>query len=412
MTVQPASRLALAEGGDEARSGLDAAGDLVALARSARVAVDDLPGLGASPTGWAALAVGLRGVGTLIALRQLQSRQRQSLILGICDRVRGRPRAGWADFVLATRTIRSRPMWRSARQTWTINMSGSALGADLLHAVPRGVPWRRWRPCCGWACAAGARRRGTTLDTPARWSPDKAPETVRCARRQHPQGRGLPFSARCSRLWRIVHARRLGPGPLPPRPRGAERQQFKWFAYVGILTITCLFVAICSSFSSVCWSRGRSGVFFFDDGPWSLWLSRPGAVSRSGSRPRPVAILRHRLYDVAVVINRTLVYGSLTAALGAHLLGSCCSFLLASRGVGARRRRPPRSPSPPSPSVPHGPASRRCRPSLLSPPVRRDVGRVEAFGAHLRDGSPRGAEHDLRGVVAGDRPARPTYRCG
>jgi len=81
--------------------------------------------------------------------------------------------------------------------------------------------------------------------------------------------------------------------------RGDERQQLKWFAYaVGVMVV--LFVS---------WfSLALAGIVTPDSLLWTVpLLGLPVAVG--------IAILRHRLYDIDAVINKTLVYGALSASL-------------------------------------------------------------------------------------------------
>jgi hypothetical protein len=80
------------------------------------------------------------------------------------------------------------------------------------------------------------------------------------------------------------------------RARGEERQQLKWFAYAGALVIIFLV-------SGPLILPGGSAL-----GTGLLIALLPVAAG--------IAILRYRLYDIDRLINRTLVYGLLTAILG------------------------------------------------------------------------------------------------
>jgi len=94
------------------------------------------------------------------------------------------------------------------------------------------------------------------------------------------------------------------------RAIGVERQQIKWFAYAAAANISgqiCAYII--------------PGVI---DTP--LWFERAGFALNIATIPAipvsiGIAILRYRLYEIDALINRTLVYGSLTATLIALYFG-------------------------------------------------------------------------------------------
>ncbi len=94
------------------------------------------------------------------------------------------------------------------------------------------------------------------------------------------------------------------------RARGEQRQQIKWLAFAGALAGTCV-IAFTALYEVV----GE------DVANAAIMLGVLGLPLAAG-----IAILRYRLYDIDVVINRALVYGVLTATLAAAYLG--CVLLL------------------------------------------------------------------------------------
>jgi hypothetical protein len=90
---------------------------------------------------------------------------------------------------------------------------------------------------------------------------------------------------------------------------GVERQQLKWLAYAagGLVIVTILVIITIA----------------LDTPRWYEWVANAISVVVTPSVPIAIgiAILRYRLYEIDVIINRTLVYGSLTAVLVALYFG-------------------------------------------------------------------------------------------
>jgi hypothetical protein len=88
------------------------------------------------------------------------------------------------------------------------------------------------------------------------------------------------------------------------RSRGIERQQIKWFLYAAALPLVFSVSVLASDFLPEIVSSVALGLAL---------VALPAAIG--------VAVLRYRLYDIDVIINRSLVYGSLTATLALVYFG-------------------------------------------------------------------------------------------
>ena len=112
------------------------------------------------------------------------------------------------------------------------------------------------------------------------------------------------------------------------RTRGVERQQLKWFAYaVAVLAGSTILTNVVSEALGVGWLR------------WVGYL--PTIVGLVGWPVAVgIAILRYRLYNIDLIINRTLVYVTLTAVLALVYLGGVSATQAIFRALTGQEHQP------------------------------------------------------------------------
>ena len=103
------------------------------------------------------------------------------------------------------------------------------------------------------------------------------------------------------------------------RASGVERQQLKWFAFAAVLGASFLVG------QQLIWLAAILKVYILGGEPLFLGPSLENLLNTLINvcfyAGVGIAILRYRLYDIDIIINRTLVYGSLTVSLALIYFG-------------------------------------------------------------------------------------------
>jgi hypothetical protein len=188
----------------------------------------------------------------------------------------------------------------AAQWVWAPGIGLLLTFVPLLFPTGR-LPSRRWRPVA-WLSALPVVLI-PALTAPALW-PHRGLALVE-ASTDEPLGQGqalVVFAA----FWLMVGCGLACLTALAlrfRRSRGIERQQLKWFLFACVITIT-IFIVIQPATSQ-----------------WELGLLLTLPVVPAIPVAAGIAILRYRLYEIDRIINRTVVYGTLTVILGLGYAG-------------------------------------------------------------------------------------------
>jgi hypothetical protein len=212
----------------------------------------------------------------------------------------------------------------------------------------------------------------------------------------------VPFCILASAVSLVLRYRRAG---------GEVRQQIKWVAFVAsIVGLLYLCAMVVSQLVLLSWNGANP-----PSAP--LWLDLLFSVAVLGFAGVPVAIgfavLRYRLYDIDIIINRTLVYGSLTAMLVVIYFGGVATMQTLFRALTGQEQQPQLAVVVSTLAIAalFNPLRKRIQSFIDRRFYRRkyDARRtVEAFSARLRDETDlETLNRDLAGVI--EETLQPTH---
>lgn len=228
------------------------------------------------------------------------------------------------------------PVMFDALTLWSWALPLGLLGTFMVMLFPDGrLPSRRWRPLA-WLSGTAILLASVALTV----EPGPLPHRGGV---RNPLGiEGYPWipavltacllllalcilASALSLIWRYRHSDM------------EARQQIKWLAFaasfVGVTYLSALIV----------------GIFFvpeylFTEGKTPVWISlifNLVLISFAGIPTAiGIAVMKYRLYDIDILINRTLVYGSLTAMLAALYFGGVVATQAVFRTLTGQEQQP------------------------------------------------------------------------
>ena len=188
------------------------------------------------------------------------------------------------------------------------------MGTYLILLFPDGrLPSPRWRPL-GWLTAVAIVVATVGVDVspgPLEESPVPTMDNPLALDSAGPLitvvlAVAFPLLLMCMLASAVALVRRFR------RSRALERQQMKWLTTAGALVIGVYLVTMAATFVSSLTDRSPHWVVALQSLSTLAFILLPASIG--------AAVLRYRLYDIDVVINRALVYSALTVMLGTTYL--------------------------------------------------------------------------------------------